>query len=185
MNCTTYDNGQFLGTVEGKIHAIISTLQTVGEDGKPDIEYRYCNWAQANVALDRIDRPTIIYVLPPSGILNFGWNQVKDSPNAQIAFIIPTDFDFDGEENEDLIEQMKRLSIRFIQALNESGMFDQIEGNVPYRVLYDHLDQNVTGIIIEPTLKEEEGIWICCDPGVRKFMKIEDSPETDNEESNG
>lgn len=177
MNCSTYDNGQVLGTVEGKIHAIVKTLQKVDEDGNSDIEYLYCNWAQANVALDKVDKPTIVYVLPPSGTLNFSWSRVKDAPNAQIAFMTPTEFDFDGEENEDLIEQMKRLCIRFIQAVNNSGMFDQIEGNVPYRVLYDHLDQNVTGIIIEPTLKEEDGIWICCEPGERKFVKLE---ETDN-----
>lgn len=175
INCSTYDNGSILGTVEGKIHAVVSTLQKKDEDGNVDIEYFYCNWAQANVALDKVEKPTIVYVLPPSGTLDFGWNQVKDAPNAQIAFITPTDFDFDGEENEDLIERMKRLCIRFIQALNQSGMFEIIEGNIRYRVLYDHLDQNVTGIVIEPTLKEEEGVWICCEPGERKFVKIEEN----------
>lgn len=74
---------------------------------------------------------------------------------------------------------MKRLCIRFIQTLNQSGMFAVIEGNVPYRVLYDHLDQNVTGIVIEPTLEEEEGVWICCEPGERKFVKLEDLEEND------
>ncbi len=47
-------------------------------------------------------------------------------------------------------------------------MFEVIEGEVPYRVLYDHLDANVTGIVIEPTLKEIIGISVCCDPFGRK-----------------
>ena len=118
---------------------------------------------------------------PPSGKLDFSWNRVKDAPNAQIAFVVPTDFDFDSEDNEDLIEQMKRLCIKFVLAVNESGMFELIEGDLPYRVLYDHLNQNVTGIVIEPQLKETDGIWICADPEIRqKFVKLEDLEDSDN-----
>ena len=69
----------------------------------------------------------------------------------------------EGEANDDVIEQMKRLCVKFVKALNGSGLFKQIEGKLPYQVLYDHLDQNVTGIVIEPPLEEEEGIIICED----------------------
>lgn len=144
------------GTVEKKIHKIVDSMGA-------DVAYQFMNWAQANVELDRVDKPSVIYILPPAGELDFGWAQVKDRPDAQIAFVAPTDFDFDGEENDDIIEQMKRLCIRFIKKLNESGLFEQIEGRQPYRVLYDYLDRNVTGIVIEPKLKEEEGILICGD----------------------
>lgn len=56
---------------------------------------------------------------------------------------------------------MKRLAIRFIKALNESGLFEPIEGRLPYRVLYDFLDRNVTGIVITPKLEEINGIRMC------------------------
>lgn len=148
------------GTVEKKIHKIVDSMGA-------DVAYQFMNWAQANVELDRVDKPSVIYILPPAGELDFGWAQVKDRPDAQIAFVAPTDFDFDGEENDDIIEQMKRLCIRFIKKLNESGLFEQIEGRQPYRVLYDYLDRNVTGIVIEPKLKEEEGILICGDSELR------------------
>ena len=148
------------GTVEKKIHKIVDSMGA-------DVAYQFMNWAQANVELDRVDKPSVIYILPPAGELDFGWAQVKDRPDAQIAFVAPTDFDFDGEENDDIIEQMKRLCIRFIKTLNESGLFEQIEGRQPYRVLYDYLDRNVTGIVIEPKLKEEEGILICGDSELR------------------
>ena len=148
------------GTVEKKIHKIVDSMGS-------DVAYQFMNWAQANVELDRVDKPSVIYILPPAGELDFGWAQVKDRPDAQIAFVAPTDFDFDGEENDDIIEQMKRLCIRFIKKLNESGLFEQIEGRQPYRVLYDYLDRNVTGIVIEPKLKEEEGILICGDSELR------------------
>ena len=157
---TTLKNIAEHGTVEKKIHKIVDSMGA-------DVAYQFMNWAQANVELDRVDKPSVIYILPPAGELDFGWAQVKDRPDAQIAFVAPTDFDFDGEENDDIIEQMKRLCIRFIKTLNESGLFEQIEGKQPYRVLYDYLDRNVTGIVIEPKLKEEEGILICGDSELR------------------
>lgn len=154
MENTGFDTNELLGTVEGKIRSIVETLGS-------DIEYRFMNWAQANVELDTIEKPTVIYVLPPSGTLTFKWNEVKDAPNTQIAFVCVTDFDFEGSKNDGIIEAMKRLAIRFVKALNESGLFEPIEGDVLYQVLYDHLDQNVTGVVLTLTLEEVKGVSIC------------------------
>lgn len=156
MENTGFDTKELLGTVEGKIRSIVETLG-------PEIEYRFMNWAHANVELDKIEKPTVIYVLPPSGTLTFKWNEVKDAPNTQIAFVCVTDFDFEGSKNDGIIEAMKRLAVRFVKALNESGLFEPIEGDVLYQVLYDHLDQNVTGIVLTLTLEETKGISICTD----------------------
>ena len=62
-----------------------------------------------------------------------------------------TEFDFHGQENDCIIEHMKRLAALFVKTLNESGYFEQLEGRIPYRVLYDTFDKNVTGIVISPT----------------------------------
>ncbi len=153
----TYDKDGILGTVEAKIRAIVESL---GED----VSYQFCNWAQANIALDKVAKPTVVYVLPPSGTLHFSWREVTDSPNAQIAFVAPTDFDFDGSKNDGIIEAMKRLCIRFIRAVNASGYFGELADNLPYQVLYDYLDQNVTGIVVSPTLDEEHGVNLCSEP---------------------
>lgn len=142
------------GTVEKKIHKIVDTL---------GVNYMFKNWAQANVEVDKVDGPAVIYILPPSGELDFHYSSVKDYPQSQIAFVASTEFDFEGEENDNIIEQMKRLCIRFVKALNESGLFEPIDGRLRYRVLYDHFDQNVTGIVITPPLIEEEGVIICDD----------------------
>lgn len=149
-----FDNPPKLGTVEGKIRAIVESMGA-------DVEYLFMNWAQANVAMDKITKPTIVYVLPASGSLGVSWGQVKDKPETFIAFVCSTEFDFKGEENDNIIEAMKRLAIRFIVALNESGYFEKIENDVPYSVLYDHLDDNVTGVVINPTLEEINGVLIC------------------------
>lgn len=161
METAIYDKETILGTVEGKIQAIVKSMNE-------DVEYQFMNWAQANVQLDKVSKPTIVYVLPPSGTLSFSWKDVKDSPNSQIAFVCNTKFDFNGQENDGIIEAMKRLCIRFIRKLNESNLFEPIDGSILYRVLYDYLDANVTGVVIEPTLIEVDGVSLCSEPFERK-----------------
>lgn len=142
------------GTVEAKVRKV---AESMGED----VEYLFMNWSQANVAMDAITKPSVVYVLPPSGKLDFSYARVKDYPDTQIGFLAPTDFDFDGTENDNIIEQMKRLAIKFIKALNASKCFELIEGKQPYQVVYDFLDQNVTGIVLNLPLEEVDGIIIC------------------------
>ncbi len=161
METIGLDKDSALGTVESKIRSIVEAMDE-------DVEYMFANWAQANVSLDNVRKPTIVYVLPPSGSIDITWKGVKDSPNSQIAFVCNTKFDFNGIENDGIIEAMKRLCIRFILSLNNSGLFSPISGSLTYRVLYDYLDVNVTGIVIEPTLMECKGISVCDDIIVRK-----------------
>lgn len=144
------------GTVESKVKAVAESLG----DG---VQYLFMNWAQANVAMDEVVKPSVVYVLPPSGTLDFDYARVKDYPETQIGFLCPTDFDFDGTENDNVIERMKRLAIRFVKALNESECFEWIEGKLSYQVVYDFLDQNVTGIVLSIPLKEVDGVAICED----------------------
>lgn len=142
------------GTVEAKVRKV---AESMGED----VEYLFMNWSQANVAMDAITKPSVVYVLPPSGKLDFSYARVKDYPETQIGFLAPTDFDFDGTENDNIIEQMKRLAIKFVKALNASKCFELIEGKQTYQVVYDFLDQNVTGIVLNLPLEEVDGIIIC------------------------
>ena len=53
MSNPAFDNEHKLGTVEGKVRDVV---QKMGEN----IEYRFMNWAQANVELDKISKPTIV-----------------------------------------------------------------------------------------------------------------------------
>lgn len=158
-----FDSSEALGTVEGKIRKVVESMNE-------DVEYLFYDWARANVELDRIDKPTIVYVLPPSGdfYISSHLQEIRDFPEAQIAFLSRTDFDFECDENDAIVEQMKRLCIRFIKALNNSGYFAYIEGKLPYQVLYDKLDDNVTGIVITPTLEEEEGVSLCDEDNLRE-----------------
>lgn len=130
-------------------------------------DYFYGNWAQLNVLLDTLcnaKRPTICHLLPASGTLRpmYGATMFKDRPETLIAFLTPTELDFDGEENEDKVEVMKHLASLFIRALNESGHFEQIgDEYITYQVPYDTMDDNVTGVVITLYLQELKGRTYC------------------------
>lgn len=143
--------------VESKIRHIIE------HQWMPDADYLFYNWAQANVEIRNIKRPVIVYVLPASGSLYPDWNQTTDRPISQIAFLSKTNFDFKTRENDRLMQAMKVLAATFIQEVNKSGLFMPIpqKEEIPYQCVYDHLDENVTGIMITLKLKPLLGIPHC------------------------
>ena len=141
-------------TVQEKIKEIAARIE--------DTDYLFANWAQANVILDNIKRPTILYLLPPAGDFAVKYNRVHDQPQTQIGFLAPTTFDFEGEENDEIIEAMKTIFLDFLRELNKGEYFEPIDAtNIHYQVVYDKLDVNLTGIIVTLTLKEVEARSLC------------------------
>lgn len=148
-------------TVEEKIKAVVD---------KMGITYLFDNWQVANFKMDSAELPAVINVLPVSGTFNLGRNKLKDFPNCMLAFIDKTDFDFDGKENDVVLERCKNLAKEFILTCNESGLFEPIEGDIKYSILYDKLDVNVTGVVIELQLKEVQGINLCYGKPIKDYF---------------
>ena len=141
------------GTVESKVREL-------AENQFPDCAYIFANFAQANVYFDKIEKPTIMYLLPPGGSFIIHHDRVREKPSTQLWFLCPSDFDFDSAENDCRAEAMKRLGLRFIHAMNNSGMFMPIE-KFRYEVAYDAFDMNLTGVCFPLELEEKEGLLLC------------------------
>ena len=139
-------------TVQQKIKSV---LEGMGET------YLFEDWTTANYKLDQTNMPCVLNVLPASGHFHFGNSQLRDVPNCLLVFMDKADLDFNGEQNDIVVERCKRRAEQFIIEVNRSGLFEYIEGNVFYSVFYDKLDVNVTGITIELTLKETKGKVLC------------------------
>lgn len=134
--------------VQEKIKTIVESI-----DG---IDYMFNDWTRANVEFDfdKVEFPVCLNVLPVSGQLYNHNGNFRDYPNCLIAFLDKADLDFDGEENEGTVERMKEYAKKFIIAVNSSRLFSPIIETVSYSVVYDMLDQNLTGITIQIQLKE-------------------------------
>ena len=109
-------------------------------------------------------------MLPVSGNFQLGPTQLKDYPNCMLAFMDKTSFDFDGTDNDAIVEKCKNMAKEFILLLNRSRLFEPISGSVPYSVFYDKLNVNVTGITISIQLKETSGIVLCPSRSVKDIV---------------
>lgn len=121
------------------------------------LTFVFNDWTRANLTLDHSCLPACVYLLPVSGTLENKNGNFRDYPNAMIAFLDRAELDFDGQSNEPTVERMKELAKQFVASVNRSGMFSPLPASIPYSVVYDQLDANVTGVVINIQLKELQG----------------------------
>ena len=137
-------------SVEKKIKSVAESM--VG------FTYVYENWTRADLRLDRLPLPAIINLLPVSGAMSLKMDQFKDKPNCMFVFVDKVNKDADGKDNDAVFERMKSAAMVFIARMNDSGLFDPIEGDIPYSVILEKLSPIVTGISISVQVKEVKGV---------------------------
>lgn len=167
-----------MGTVEGKIRAVVSLMGTpeVSEDGTTlrvniqpfgDVHYVFNDWTRTNIELDTIPTPCIVYLLPAAGSFVLKNGQARDWPDVAIAFLDRAVIDENAVHDDSIVERMKRLVLAFVGAFNKSGLFEPIEGELRYQVPIDILDSVISGVIIQPRIKEVRGVRLC-DVNIRR-----------------
>ncbi len=139
-------------TVEQKVKSVAEQV--------PGLTYVFENWTKADIRIERMELPAVVYLLPVSGTLQFKNNQVKDQPNCMFAFLDKSARDSNGVEYDTVIDRCKALAMEFIVKLNESGLFEPIDGDINYSVSLDKLSSIVSGIIVPLKLKELRGVCI-------------------------
>ncbi|NDW09500.1 hypothetical protein [Dysgonomonas sp. 520] len=135
--------------VETKIRQIVDSIG--------GLHYEFNDWTRANSNIEFADLPVCVNVLPVAGDLSNKNGNLRDYPKCLIAFMDKADLDFEGSENEVTVNRMKGYAKKFILEVNRSGLFQPVVEDVPYSVVYDFLDANLTGIVIEVQLKESVG----------------------------
>lgn len=122
------------------------------------IAYIYHNWTSVNQAVSTSKLPVMINVLPVSGSFSVGYELIERT-NCMVAFLDKTDYDFDAEENDQIVERMKNLAKQFLVRLNKVADIENLNlDEVPYQVVYDKLDANLTGIILDLRISKSEGM---------------------------
>jgi hypothetical protein len=138
-------------TIEDKVREIASEQFS-------EFSYVFEDWYTADKVVDKTALPAIIFILPVSGILQYGQHgRIKDAENCAIAFVDKVDKEADGRDNETVYNAMKTAARAFVNALNASGFFNPIEGDVAYNVIYEQLSSIVTGVVLQLQLKELVG----------------------------
>jgi len=137
-------------SVEKKIKSVAESM--IG------FTYVYEDWTRADLRLDRLPLPAIINLLPVSGAMSLKMDQFKDKPNCMFVFVDKVNKDADGKDNDAVFERMKSAAMVFIARMNDSGLFEPIEGDIPYSVILEKLSPIVTGISISVQVKEAKGV---------------------------
>ena len=55
--------------------------------------------------------------------------------------------------------------------MNESGLFEYVDGDIYYSTTYDRLDVNVAVVAIELKLKEKQGLLLCYGNEIGEMFK--------------
>lgn len=138
-------------TIEDKVRSIASEQFS-------EFSYVFEDWYTADKVVEKTALPAIIFILPVSGILQYGQHgRIRDAENCAIAFVDKVDKEADGRDNETVYNAMKTAARAFINALNANGFFNPIEGDVAYNVIYEQLSSIVTGVVLQLQLKELVG----------------------------
>ena len=139
-------------TIEQKVRDIVDAHLS-------DFTFVFEDWETADIVIDKVQLPAIIFILPISGSLSFGrYGRIKDAENCAIAFVDKVTRRANGDDNEAVYTQMKQAAKTFLQQVNESGYFEPVQGNVTYNVIYEQLSSIVTGVMLSVQLKELVGV---------------------------
>ena len=131
--------------------------------------YIYDTWDRVNVQLDKVpeDQFPVAVVIPPiNGQMIVKKARIVDAPNFLISFLGLAELDFDGDVNELTLTKEKDCAKEFVHLCNASGYFEPIE-RCSYTDVFERLDANVTGVVLEVNLQEKKGTAICISPDIK------------------
>ena len=143
-------------------------LKEIFDDWAPDgVTYQYTTFAQANVAFDHIDGPSIIVEAPTLGSIVPFDRQFSDYPKFRIWALEPmANWDQDRSVSDQQIEDMKRLVCRFLVKIFQSRQFYPLpdRAELPYLVNLCGFNRAECGIGVTIDLKERRpSINLCND----------------------
>lgn len=84
----------------------------------------------------------------------------REGVNLAVFFCKKTEFDFNSYENEQLIDDCKRLAFGWVSLLYKSNILDVV-GSVTTERVYDTTTDILTGIAVNITLRELDGYGMC------------------------
>ena len=106
------------------------------------------------------DDPIAFAYLLKGGEVYVQRKELREGVNLAVFFCKKTEFDFNSEENERLIDDCKRLAFGWLSLLRKSGYFETV-GSITTERVYDTTTDILTGIAVNVTLRELQGYGEC------------------------
>ena len=138
--------------------SLLKKIKTIVE--AMEIEFLYDNGGGLDILIDRSDLHDNKCVAYAFLLSNSTLKDNKESANFGIFFAKMTDFDFDSLENDTLQEECKVIAAKFIDNVLQGNQLT-ISGDISLQYFYDEFSVNVTGIAVNATFEETQGLNIC------------------------
>ena len=104
--------------------------------------------------------PIAFAYLLKGGEVDVQRNMLREGVNLAVFFCKKTEFDFNSEENERIIDDCKRLAFGWLSLMRKSGYFETV-GSITTERVYDPTTDILTGIAVNVTLRELQGYSEC------------------------
>ena len=113
-----------------------------------------------NIIADTMTLPAAIVQLITQGELDQTSGQWREIVSAAVFFVDRSEFDFDADENEKIIDQCKRRALRWLAGLQLDEDLELVRWERTSRV-YERFDAILTGFAVMVDLRETEGVTNC------------------------
>lgn len=118
--------------------------------------WQYNTPSRANVENDYTQTPTAVMYCITDREINL--TIAREVAEVTVGFLTQqANIDFDGLDNEALIEQMHDVALDFIARICNDSRLEINNDTVRVRTVFDLDDRNLTGVFCELTIREVQG----------------------------
>ena len=125
-----------------------------------DFQVYYHDDVTLNELADTMELPAAIVTLITQGTIDEQSGQYREVVSAAVFFVDKSEFDFNADDNEKIIDQCKRRCLRWLAALPMDEHLDLVRWERTSRV-YERFDAILTGFAVLVDLREREGVTDC------------------------
>lgn len=131
---------------------IVTEIKTIVEAlivGSPaqQLDFYYNSWPKTNEDFDNAIFPAVALIRVEIGNFTIMKTGIGTQHDIIMLFADTTTADFDSEANEAILIPLRSIAVKFLNAYNKSGKFEQIIGEVPFLEFYEEkFDAMLTGI---------------------------------------
>ena len=141
-------------TIVEKIRASIQRVHGAG------FAVYYHDDPTMNIIADTMTLPAAIVQLITQGELDQMSGQWREVVSAAVFFVDKSEFDFDADENEKIIDACKRRALRWLAGLQLDEDLTLVRWERTSRV-YERFDAILTGFAVMVELSETDGATDC------------------------
>jgi len=130
----------------------------VADDGCALKYAMYQSPSKTNVEIDDAPTPTAVVYCVTDWDVRTSTGVVRESARVGIGFVTrQTEFEFDGIQNEALIDEMKNLALHFFALMKDRDDVTIASDKITCKSIYNDYDTNVTGVWCDVDIVERGG----------------------------